>query len=104
MHIIHRPSQIMQLRTYLPTLLQLALQPTKNMIERQPALPGGLTPPPPIPPRPCACIGGRLATLPLPCANENEVLPLDWLERPAGPEGEDDTFCEPCWACGCWCC
>jgi hypothetical protein len=39
MYIMHRPSNIMQLRAHLPTLLQLPLQPTKNMIERQPALP-----------------------------------------------------------------
>lgn len=30
-YIIHRPSKIMHLRTRLPTLLQLRLQPTKNM-------------------------------------------------------------------------
>ena len=38
MYIIHRPSKIMRLRTRLPTLLRLALQPTKNVIERQPTL------------------------------------------------------------------
>lgn len=32
----------MQLRAHLPTLLQLALQPTKDVVERQPALPKGL--------------------------------------------------------------
>jgi hypothetical protein len=37
-NVIHRPSEVMQLRARLSTLLQLSLQPTK-MIERQTALP-----------------------------------------------------------------
>jgi hypothetical protein len=38
MNIINRPRKIMQLRARLPTLLQLALQPTQNMVEREAAL------------------------------------------------------------------
>jgi hypothetical protein len=41
MNIIHRPSKVMQLRARLPTFIQLALQPTRDMIERQPTLPRG---------------------------------------------------------------
>lgn len=42
MNIIHRPRKIIQLRARHPTLLQLALQPNKNMVEREAALPRGL--------------------------------------------------------------
>ena len=100
---MHCPSKIMQLATRLTTLLKLPLQPTKNMIESQPALPRQ-------PDAPTAHttqaqgIGGRIATLLLPSANENEGLWFDWLGCPAGPEGEDDAFWEPYWACGCWYC
>jgi hypothetical protein len=41
MYISHGPSKIMQLRARLPALLQLALEPTQDMIEGQPALPRG---------------------------------------------------------------
>jgi hypothetical protein len=37
---IYPPRKVMQLRTRLPTLLQLSLEPVKNMIERQATLPG----------------------------------------------------------------
>jgi hypothetical protein len=70
MYIIHRPSKIMQP----PTLLQLALQLTKNIIEHQPALTR----------RSHAPAAHTAQALPLhrraprniitPCANENEVL------------------------------
>jgi hypothetical protein len=39
MNIIRSPSKVVQLRTRLPTLLQLPLEPTMNMIKRQPTLP-----------------------------------------------------------------
>jgi hypothetical protein len=39
MYISHGPSEIMQLRTRLPALLQLALEPTQDMVKGQPALP-----------------------------------------------------------------
>ena len=69
---------MMQLCARLLTLLQLALQPIKNMVEYQSAIP-----------RPCTCIGGCLATLLLPsCVNKNEVMLLDWKACPVGPEGE----------------
>jgi len=41
MYIIHSPSEVMQLHAHLSTLLPLPLQPTKDMIERQHALPRG---------------------------------------------------------------
>jgi hypothetical protein len=41
-YIIHRAGKVMQLSARLPTLLQLALEPTQYMIECQTTLPGQL--------------------------------------------------------------
>jgi hypothetical protein len=79
-YIIHRPSEIMQLRPRLTTTLQFPLQPTQNMIERQPVVARALTLPLPIPsihPNASSCKSGLLTLLLLPiCANENKVPPL----------------------------
>ena len=84
--IIHHP--MMQLRSHLPTLLQLSLQLIKKIIQ---SFPEGLTLPPFMPPLPLRLNqrspSNIVATA---CANENEVsaLPFDREGRSAGPEGE----------------
>jgi hypothetical protein len=79
-YIVHRPGEIMQLHPRLMTLLQFPLQPTQNLIERQPAVARGLMlvlPNPSIHPSPCSHISGLLTMLLLPLyTNENKVPPL----------------------------
>src|SRR5882762_1781899 len=97
--------------THQTPFLQLPLQATQNMIERQPAFSGCLTLPlpiPPISPRPWACIGGLLSALLEPWVKAELEAPFDWDERPPEEgemeEGEEDWFAPGCCACCCCCC
>jgi hypothetical protein len=55
--IVHRAGEVMKLRTRLATLLQLALQPTQDMIKCQPALPRGTDVPTVYPAHPSKTLG-----------------------------------------------
>jgi hypothetical protein len=85
MYIMDRPSNIMRHCT--PTLLQLPLQPAKNVIERQPAL-----------------LRWSDAPTAQEGASQREQERSAAVRLARMPGGEDDAFCELCWACVCWCC